>query len=228
MSTIQYSANISNGFLFNETEDLIERYRAARKAGFQFVECGMFYDHPVENLTAILEETNLKQVLVNSFPGSNPGDNGQVVLDISDEEFEVGVRKSITYAKAMGSSTMHLLAGMVPEGKTRSELWSLYLRRLKWTAQQCLPRHLTVVIEPISPFVSGAYFLNSFGLAVDALAEVRQSSSRFGFVCNCKLRDGEKYKVRSKVLMDVFGLLNQFVATSVFHDPGFSVEFFQF
>ncbi|XP_055346388.1 putative hydroxypyruvate isomerase [Paramacrobiotus metropolitanus] len=173
MSGLLYSANISDGFLFNEAGSLLARYRAAHAAGFQYVECSQVaYQYNLDDLVAVLEETNLKQVLLNSFAGPNAGDLGQVVLDVPDEEFEAGIRRSIQYAKAIGTSNLHILAGKLPAGKSRSDVMRQYLRRLQWACKECLPRHVNVLIEPIGPFVSPDYFLNNYGTAVDVIGEL--------------------------------------------------------
>ncbi|OWA53042.1 putative hydroxypyruvate isomerase [Hypsibius exemplaris] len=172
MTDLQFAANVSDGFMFNEAGDLLQRYRAARNFGFENVECANPYGTPVEQIAEVLEETGMKQVLINAFAGPNKGDLGQAILPISDEEFEIGMRRSINTAKALRCSNVHFLAGKVPKGVPRNSLMPLYLRRLKWAAKESLPRHVNLLLEPISPFVSDAYFLNHYGTAVDVVNEL--------------------------------------------------------
>ena len=62
MTDLQFAANVSDGFMFNEAGGLLERYRAARAAGFQAVECANPYQYTEDDLTSVLLDTGLRQV----------------------------------------------------------------------------------------------------------------------------------------------------------------------
>jgi hydroxypyruvate isomerase len=62
----KFSANLT--FLFNE-HSFLDRFAAAREAGFDFVECAFPYDHTPETLQSILTNNLLTQVLINLPPG---------------------------------------------------------------------------------------------------------------------------------------------------------------
>ena len=58
----RFSINIS--MLFGE-RPFLERFAAAREAGFEYVEYMFPYEHPAQTLRDLLEQNGLKQVLFN-------------------------------------------------------------------------------------------------------------------------------------------------------------------
>ena len=65
---LNFCANLS--FMFqNETSDLLERYALAKKSGFYGVEVAFPYDIDIEKIVEVKEKYNLKQILLNAFPG---------------------------------------------------------------------------------------------------------------------------------------------------------------
>ena len=51
---------------------MAERYKAAKDAGFQFVEVSFPYRESIESLSNARRESGLEQVLINSYPGWSP------------------------------------------------------------------------------------------------------------------------------------------------------------
>ncbi len=64
---LKFAANLS--MMFSEAGGLLERYAAAKTAGFQAVECAFPYDFSVEELVNAKETAGVEQVLINTFPG---------------------------------------------------------------------------------------------------------------------------------------------------------------
>lgn len=64
---LKFAANIS--MMFQEIPTLAERYKAAKDAGFRYVECTFPYSESVESLSAALKAADLEQVLINGYAG---------------------------------------------------------------------------------------------------------------------------------------------------------------
>ena len=65
---LNFCANLS--FMFqNETSNLLERYALAKESGFYGVEVAFPYDIDIEKIVEVKEKHNLKQILLNAFPG---------------------------------------------------------------------------------------------------------------------------------------------------------------
>ena len=58
--------------MFTESENLLERYSLAGRAGFKNVEVAFPYDHSIESLVTAKKNANVNQILINVFPGTMP------------------------------------------------------------------------------------------------------------------------------------------------------------
>ncbi|HNT38223.1 MAG TPA: TIM barrel protein, partial [Rubrivivax sp.] len=96
----KFAANLT--MLFAE-RPFLERFEAARKAGFEAVEFLFPYAWPAEQIKALLDEHGLKLVLHNLPPGDwDAGDRGIACDPARTAEFEEGVARAIAYAKVLG------------------------------------------------------------------------------------------------------------------------------
>src|SRR6478736_1156669 len=100
--------------LFNEMP-FLDRFAAAKAAGFSGVEYLFPYDFEKSMLREQLEQHGLTQVLHN-LPAGNwgAGERGIAIFPDRVDEFRAGVDKAITYATALGSPQVNILAGIVP------------------------------------------------------------------------------------------------------------------
>lgn len=65
---LKFAANIS--MLFLEIPSLVGRFRAAKDAGFKYVECTFPYAEGSEELGEACKEAGLQHVLINNWPGT--------------------------------------------------------------------------------------------------------------------------------------------------------------
>ena len=64
---LKFSANIS--MMFPELPNVLDRYSAAKKAGFEGVEVAFPYQIPIDEIVKVKEKEQVQQVLLNAFPG---------------------------------------------------------------------------------------------------------------------------------------------------------------
>lgn len=67
MRSLKFCANLN--FLFKEVDGILNRYDAAKSAGFTAVEIGFPYEIPISEIQRKKEETGLEQILINAYPG---------------------------------------------------------------------------------------------------------------------------------------------------------------
>ena len=155
----KFAANLT--MMFNEVP-FPERFAAAAKSGFSAVEFLFPYDYSVADVTRWLKEAELKSALFNMPPGNwAAGERGIASLPGREQEFMDGVHKSIEYAKAMGTPTIHAMAGLVPEGADRELHRSVFVDNICLAAKALAVHGLTLVIEPINSRDMPGYFLNT-------------------------------------------------------------------
>ena len=154
----KFAANLS--MMFNEVP-FPERFAAAAKAGFKAVEFLFPYDYTPAQVAGWLKENNLKNALFNMPPGNwAAGDRGMASIPGREQEFCDGVAKAIEYALALGTPTVHAMAGMLPAGADRATHRSTYVDNIWYAAKELAKHSLTLVIEPINTRDMPGYFLN--------------------------------------------------------------------
>ncbi len=154
----KFAANLS--MMFNEVP-FPERFAAAAKAGFNAVEFLFPYDYTPAQVAGWLKESNLKNALFNMPPGNwAAGDRGMASIPGREQEFCDGVAKAIEYALALGTPTIHAMAGMLPAGADRATHRATYVDNIWYAAKELAKHNLTLVIEPINTRDMPGYFLN--------------------------------------------------------------------
>ena len=153
------AANLS--MMFNEVP-FLERFAAARLAGFEGVEYLFPYDFPPAELRARLTGEGLTQVLFNMPPGDwAKGERGLASLPGREAEFRESVKKALDYATALDCRQIHCMAGIVPAGVSPVTAAAVYATNLARAAEQAQPAGVRLVIEPINHRDMPGYFLNT-------------------------------------------------------------------
>ena len=114
-------ANLS--MMFNEVP-FLDRFEAARAAGFEGVEYLFPYDHPATEIRSRLDGNGLTQVLFNMPPGDwAAGERGTASLPGRTAEFRDGVMRALDYAGALGCGDAvgesHVRPSSVGSGRRR-------------------------------------------------------------------------------------------------------------
>ena len=110
----KFAANLT--MLFGE-QPFLDRFAAAKAAGFSGVEYLFPYDFDKAELREQLHQHGLTQVLHN-LPAGNwaAGERGIAILPDRVEEFRDGVARAIDYAKALDCRQLNCLVGIAPDG----------------------------------------------------------------------------------------------------------------
>ena len=155
----RFAANLS--MMFNEVP-FLDRFAAAGDAGFEAVEFLFPYDFPPEDLAHRLRAHRLQSALFNLPPGRwADGERGIAALPGREGEFREGVLTALRYAEALGTPTLHAMAGVLPAGADRAHCRAIYLENLRQAARELAAHGRTLVIEPINTRDIPGYFLES-------------------------------------------------------------------
>lgn len=166
----RFAANLS--MMFNELP-FLDRFAAARAAGFEAVEFLFPYEHPAAELAKRLQDHGLTQVLFNAPPGDwAAGERGTACLPGRQQEFRDGIRRALDYAGALGCARLHVMAGIVPPGVAQGTLASLYAINLAWAAELAIAQGVKCVIEPINQRDMPGYALTGTANAVQVIEAV--------------------------------------------------------
>ncbi|MEY2951993.1 MAG: hypothetical protein RLZZ401_80 [Pseudomonadota bacterium] len=166
----RFAANLS--MLFTELP-FMDRFAAARAAGFDAVEYLFPYAYPATDLAAALQANGLAQVLHNLPAGDwDKGERGIACHPDRVAEFQRGVDQAIVYATALACPRVNCLAGIVPPGVNAAQARSTLVDNLRYAAARLKAARICLLIEPINPFDIPGFFLNRTDQALAMIADV--------------------------------------------------------
>lgn len=165
----KFAANLS--MLFTEVP-FLDRFAAAREAGFDAVEYLFPYDYPAADLRAKLDEHGLTQALFNLYPGDwAGGEKGFAALPGREEEFRASVDQALEYAQVLDCPKLHAMAG-IPGDPTDPVHTETYVANMKYLGDRAAEAGRLICIEPLNPYSVPGYFLSSFAQALDLLERI--------------------------------------------------------
>jgi hydroxypyruvate isomerase len=166
----RFNANLT--LLFNEV-DFLERFAAARNAGFKGVEYLFPYPYRKEQLAELLEVNALTQVLHNLPAGDwAKGERGIACLPGRVGEFQQGVGSAIEYARALKCTQLNCLAGIAPPGADADALRTTLVNNLRFAAAQLKAAGIALLIEPCNTQDIPGFYLNHSHQALEIMEEV--------------------------------------------------------
>src|SRR6267154_1908137 len=120
--------------LFTEMP-FVDRFAAAKAAGFGGVEYLFPYDFEKSVLREQSQQHGLTQVLHNLPAGDwAAGERGIAILPDRIDEFRDGVHRAIDYAAALDCRQLNCLVGVAPADADRFELNEVLLENLRFAA----------------------------------------------------------------------------------------------
>jgi hydroxypyruvate isomerase len=139
-------------FLWTELP-FLERFAAAREAGFTAVEYMFPYPHPASQLRSRLDEAGLEQVLFNLPAGDwGAGDRGIASDPARVDEFRAGVDQALAYARELDVPQCNCLAGLRVEGVEPARQWSTLVENVRHAARRLKDEGRSLLVEPVNTF----------------------------------------------------------------------------
>ncbi|PJG86110.1 2-oxo-tetronate isomerase [Conservatibacter flavescens] len=155
----KFAANLT--MMFNEVP-FLERFEAASKAGFKYVEYLWPYDYSAEELKALLQQNGLKQVLFNTSAGDvQGGEWGIAAIPGREADARQHIDTALEYALVLGCPNVHVMAAVVPDGADREAYKRTFIENVRYAADKFKPHGIKVLLEALSPEVKPNYFLKS-------------------------------------------------------------------
>ncbi len=176
----KFAANLS--FMFSEQESLLDRFDAAREAGFGAVEYMFPYEEDAEAIRSKLDENGLEQVLFNLPAGDwSAGDRGTACDPDRIDEFREGVEQAREYARALECQRINCLAGLRLEGPSYDEQWEVLVDNVRHAAGALAEDGRTLLVEPVNSYDVAGFFIPYTEDVVRLLDEVDAPNVRFQY-----------------------------------------------
>ncbi|WP_028712508.1 hydroxypyruvate isomerase family protein [Paracoccus sp. J55] len=160
----RFAANLT--YLFTELP-MLQRFAAARRAGFHGVEILFPYDLAVKELAQAAQVAGVEFVLMNTPPPNwAGGPRGFAAEPGNETRFRSDFDRALRFAKALGVQHLHVMAGKAEGPEARRS----FVENLKWACRRAPRASLT--IEPMNRTDMPGYYLDSFDLAAEIIDAV--------------------------------------------------------
>jgi hydroxypyruvate isomerase len=213
----RFAANLA--MLFNELP-FMERFAAAKAAGFSGVEYLFPYDFDKAELREQLARHGLTQVLHN-LPAGNwaAGERGIAILPDRVDEFRDGVRRAIEYARALDCRQVNCLVGIAPDDVDPRELNTTLVRNLRFAATALKAQGIKLLIEPINTLDIPGFFLNRTAQALQLISDVESDNLFVQYdIYHMQIMEGDLARTMQKHLARIAHI--QLADNPGRHEPG--------
>lgn len=195
----KFAANLS--MMYPELP-FLDRFEAAAKDGFKAVEYLFPYAYAPEELASRLKNNGLQQVLFNLPPGGvdaasidaawNAGTRGIACIPGRESELLSGAALALRYAEALDCPRLHMMAGLVPAGKNKSDVHATYINNARAASNLVAKNGLDLLLEPINTRDIPGFFLNRQDEAHALIAEIGQPNVKVQMdLYHCQIVEGD-------------------------------------
>ena len=174
----KFSANIS--MLFTE-HPFLDRFAAAKAAGFAAVECWFPYSYSKQEIATRLADLDLIMVGINTEHGAD-GKWGIAVLPGREQEFEASLGRALEHAAAYNHCAVHVMAGLAGH-LPQEEALATYHRNLEHAVRVSEGSGIQLLIEPLNRSDRPGYLLHSADQAAELIERWALHSLRIMFDC---------------------------------------------
>ena len=198
---IKLAANLT--FLWPE-RPFLERFAAARAAGFSAVEVLFPYEASDAVLAELATAHELQVALINAPAGDwAAGERGLAALDGRQTEFRQGFLKALTTAEALDVPQIHVMAGLCAAEDAKAR--AVYLSNLGWAADQAYAAGRGITIEPLNGRDVPGYFLNTMPMGEAIVREMAHPALKLQFdFYHQQILHGDVYRSLERAI-DVVG-----------------------
>lgn len=213
----RFSANLS--LLFPELP-FLDRFAAARGAGFRAVEYHQPYAFDPAELRERLSAHGLAQVLFNLPMGDSArGDFGLACLPGRQAEFRDGVHEAIRYARALDCPQLNVIAGVLGSGLDRAEAEAVLIANLRWAAAELQRAGMRLLLEPINDRDVPGFLVTTSAQAIALLDAVGAPNLFLQYDCyHMQRMEGELCATLERLLPRIAHI--QFADNPGRHEPG--------
>lgn len=153
-------------YLFTELP-MLQRFAAARRAGFDGAEILFPYDLSARELAAAAQAAGLEIVLINTPPQNwGGGPRGFAAVPGGEERFRADFDRALRFGQLLRARHLHVMCGRAGGPAARAA----FVQNLRWACARAPQTSLT--IEPVNQTDMPGYFLSDFDEAASIIREV--------------------------------------------------------
>jgi len=185
-----FAVNLS--MLFTELP-LIERFSAAKAAGFDQVEIQFPYELSIDQIQQQLEQNGQQLILINLPAGDwAAGERGIACHADRQTEFEQGVAQALEYACALNVPQINCLAGIKPDDQSEAQTRAIFTQNLEYAALKLKKPGIKLLIEAINTQDIPDFWLNSSRQAFEMIQKLDKLNIAFQYdVYHMQIMEGD-------------------------------------
>jgi len=194
-----FAANLS--FLWTDLP-FLERFDAARAAGFAHVEYMFPYEHPAHDVRARLDAAGLAQVLFNLPAGDwGAGERGIASHPGRIDDFRAGVEQALAYADALDVAQLNCLAGLRLDDVDEAVQWRTLVENVRHAARRLQSAGRRLLVEPVNTYDVPGFLLPTTGDGLRLIDEVDEPNVLLQFdAYHVQRMEGDPTRVLSELL----------------------------
>ena len=175
----RFAANLSTMFT---DRPFLERFAAARRAGFEAVECQFPYEEHAADIKAEIGANGLRMLLINTPPGDfAAGERGLAGIPGREGDFRAALDQALAYAEVLNCPLIHIMAGVAPEGVSRDACLATFKSNLQLAGEAAAAAGRLALLEPINTRDIPGFIMNTPAQGAAIIAELGMSSVRLQF-----------------------------------------------
>jgi hydroxypyruvate isomerase len=176
---LQFCANLS--LLFTE-QPLLERFAAARQAGFSAVEIQFPYELPAERIRQVLREQGLRLVLFNVDADTLlQGGEGLAAVPEKRELFRVAVANALAYAELLKPEVINVLPGRCFSLDRLTVYRQTLVENLRYAADLLADAGVTPVFEAVNSYDMPGFIIDDHAKMLALLSDVGHPALRLQY-----------------------------------------------
>lgn len=176
---MKLTANIS--MLFTE-QPLLERFGAAKSAGFNAVEIQFPYAEKVADIKAELKAHDLECVLIN-IPAGDLMEGGEGLASVpgKEAEFAAALVECLSYVTSLRVKRVNVLPGCCKDASKHAQYLETFKRNLNTAADMFKPLGVTVTFEAINTFDMPGFLIHNVQQMMDVVEESDRDNIKMQF-----------------------------------------------
>jgi hydroxypyruvate isomerase len=203
----------SLNLMFNEWP-LLDRFAAARDAGFEAVEVQFPYAEKPDAIARRLADTGLELVLINTPRGAPElGGRGVAAIPAAAAEFRRLFDEAFDYMQATGCRMIHVTAGTHETANDET-----FKASLRYAAEKLAPVGGKALLEPLNLYDNPGYFLSDFDHAARIIRDLDLPNVRLQYDFYHRQRRHGEIAASLTALLPIVAHV-QFAGTPGRHEP---------
>jgi len=168
---LQFSANLS--MLFTEL-DLVDRFKAAKKSGFNAVEIQFPYSLPAEQIKQLLDQHQLKLVLFNvDADDLLQGGEGLAAVPEKQQQFKQALAQCKAYAEVLKPDFINVLPGRcINNPEKQAKYLATFIDNLSLAIETFSPLAIKTAFEAINTQDMPGFIVNSSQQMLDIAKQI--------------------------------------------------------